>query len=96
MDAYIEKSAPFARPILKHLRRVVHTGCPAVEEAIKWQFPHFDYNGIVDTIDFNLLAANFGKTLAAPAAGALVPEAASLSLLGLSAASLLRRRSRRS
>ena len=47
VDAYIEKSAPFARPILKYLRRVVHTGCPAVEEAIKWQFPHFDYNGIV-------------------------------------------------
>jgi uncharacterized protein YdeI (YjbR/CyaY-like superfamily) len=47
VDAYIEKSAPFARPILKHLRRIVHAGCPAVEETIKWQFPHFDYKGMV-------------------------------------------------
>jgi uncharacterized protein YdeI (YjbR/CyaY-like superfamily) len=47
VDAYIDKSAPFAKPILKHLRRVVHTGCPAVEETIKWQFPHFDYKGVI-------------------------------------------------
>lgn len=47
VDAYIEKATPFARPILKHLRRIVHIGCPAAEEAIKWQFPHFDYKGIM-------------------------------------------------
>ena len=47
VDAYIAKAAPFARPILKHLRRVVHTGCPGVEETIKWSFPHFDYHGIM-------------------------------------------------
>jgi uncharacterized protein YdeI (YjbR/CyaY-like superfamily) len=47
VDVYIKKSAPFARPILKHLRSVVHTGCPAVQEAIKWQFPHFDYKGMI-------------------------------------------------
>ena len=28
VDDYIEKSAEFARPILKHLRRVVYLGCP--------------------------------------------------------------------
>jgi uncharacterized protein YdeI (YjbR/CyaY-like superfamily) len=47
VDDYIEKSVEFARPILKHLRRVVHLGCPQVEETIKWRFPHFDYKGIM-------------------------------------------------
>jgi len=46
VDAYIEKAAEFARPILLHLRAVVHAGCPEVEETIKWGFPHFDYKGI--------------------------------------------------
>jgi len=46
VDAYIEKSQPFARPILRHLRKVVHAGCPEVEETMKWSFPHFDYKGI--------------------------------------------------
>src|SRR5437867_12877524 len=47
VDAYIDKSAPIAKPILKHLRKIVHAGCPDVEETIKWQFPHFDYKGIL-------------------------------------------------
>jgi uncharacterized protein YdeI (YjbR/CyaY-like superfamily) len=47
VDAYITKSAPFAKPILKHLRKLVHQGCPEVEEAIKWNFPAFSYKGIL-------------------------------------------------
>jgi hypothetical protein len=47
IDAYIAKSAPFARPILKHLRRLVHTGCPDVEETLKWSMPSFQYKGIL-------------------------------------------------
>ncbi|MEP6603979.1 MAG: YdeI/OmpD-associated family protein [Spartobacteria bacterium] len=47
IDAYISESAAFAKPILKHLRKIVHAGCPAVEETIKWQFPHFDYKGVL-------------------------------------------------
>ena len=47
IDAYISKSADFAKPILKHLRKVVHTGCPQVEETMKWSMPHFDYKGIL-------------------------------------------------
>ena len=43
VDAYIAKSADFARPILEHLRAVVHAACPEVEEKLKWGFPHFDY-----------------------------------------------------
>jgi uncharacterized protein YdeI (YjbR/CyaY-like superfamily) len=46
VDAYIAKSQPFARPILKHLRSVVHQGCPDCEEAIKWGMPHFAYKGM--------------------------------------------------
>ena len=46
VDAYIAKSAPFARPILKRLRKLVHQGCPPVVEEIKWGMPHFDYGGI--------------------------------------------------
>lgn len=47
IDAYIAKSAAFAKPILKHLRKVVHAGCPQVEETIKWSMPHFDYRGVM-------------------------------------------------
>jgi len=47
IDAYIERAADFAKPILKHIRRVVHTGCPGVEETIKWQQPTFVYKGIL-------------------------------------------------
>ena len=46
VDAYIHKSAPFAQPILKHLREIVHKACPDVEESIKWSFPNFNYKGI--------------------------------------------------
>src|SRR6058998_2536464 len=47
VDAYIARSADFARPILTHLRKVVHAGCPDVEETLKWSFPHFMYKGIL-------------------------------------------------
>jgi uncharacterized protein YdeI (YjbR/CyaY-like superfamily) len=47
IDAYVAKSAPFAQPILKHLRSLVHSACPEVEETIKWGMPHFDYHGIM-------------------------------------------------
>jgi uncharacterized protein YdeI (YjbR/CyaY-like superfamily) len=43
IDAYIEKSADFAKPILTHLREVVHAACPEAEETMKWSFPHFMY-----------------------------------------------------
>ncbi len=43
IDAYINKSADFAQPILGHLRGLVHAACPDVEEKMKWSFPHFDY-----------------------------------------------------
>ena len=45
IDAYIEKAADFAKPILQHLRALVHKVCPEAEETMKWSFPHFDYKG---------------------------------------------------
>lgn len=47
IDAYIEKSADFAKPILLHLRQLVHDTCPDVEEAWKWSFPVFMYKGAI-------------------------------------------------
>jgi uncharacterized protein YdeI (YjbR/CyaY-like superfamily) len=47
IDAYIEKKADFAKPILKHLREIVHKACPDAEETIKWGMPFFDYKGSV-------------------------------------------------
>lgn len=45
IDAYIAKSAEFARPILSHLRAVVHSACPEAEETLKWGAPSFTYRG---------------------------------------------------
>jgi uncharacterized protein YdeI (YjbR/CyaY-like superfamily) len=47
IDAYIAKSPEFARPILTHLREVVHAACPDVEEALKWSAPFFLYKGML-------------------------------------------------
>ena len=47
VDAYIAKSAPFARPILTRIRKAMHKGCPQVEETIKWGVPHFEYKGVI-------------------------------------------------
>lgn len=47
IDAYIEKSAEFARPILNHIRNIVHEACPEIEETMKWSMPFFDYKGTV-------------------------------------------------
>ncbi|WP_311267032.1 YdeI/OmpD-associated family protein [Sphingobium sp. WCS2017Hpa-17] len=43
VDAYIAAQADFARPILTHVRALVHAAYPDVTEAIKWGFPHFLY-----------------------------------------------------
>jgi uncharacterized protein YdeI (YjbR/CyaY-like superfamily) len=45
IDAYIAKQQEFAKPILTHLRDVVHTACPDVVETVKWSSPFFDYKG---------------------------------------------------
>lgn len=47
VEAYIAKSADFAKPILTHIRKLVHEAYPDITETIKWSFPHFDYKGTV-------------------------------------------------
>jgi len=47
VDAYIANSADFAKPILNHLRDLVHRACPELNETIKWSSPFFDYGGPV-------------------------------------------------
>ncbi|HET8690544.1 MAG TPA: YdeI/OmpD-associated family protein [Steroidobacteraceae bacterium] len=47
VDAYIAKAAPFAQPILKHIRKLMHKGSPRLEETIKWGVPTFERQGIV-------------------------------------------------
>jgi uncharacterized protein YdeI (YjbR/CyaY-like superfamily) len=46
IDAYIARSAAFARPILARLRADLHAACPEVEETLKWSHPSFTYHGI--------------------------------------------------
>ena len=47
VDAYIAAAAPFARPILKSLRKSVHAACRDAEETLKWGHPHFLYRGML-------------------------------------------------
>lgn len=47
VDAYIGRAPDFARPILEHIRDVVHSACPEAEEALKWSHPTFVHQGIL-------------------------------------------------
>ncbi len=47
VDAYIDKSKDFAKPVLTHLRKLVHETCPDVKETLKWSMPSFEYKGIL-------------------------------------------------
>lgn len=71
VDAYIEKSAVFARPILIKLRKLIHQACPEITETLKWSVPFFDYKGPVIGIAAFKQHVNFvfwkGKLLDDPA-----------------------------
>ncbi len=45
IDAYIAKAAPFAQPILNHVRQRVHAAAPEAEETMKWSHPTFTVEG---------------------------------------------------
>lgn len=47
VDAYIEKAAPFAQPILRHLRKLMHEACPHATESVKWGMPFFVQRGVI-------------------------------------------------
>jgi hypothetical protein len=69
-------------------------------EGAVWSQGDFNYDGMINLGDFNRLAANFGLSASGPEVtpqdwanlAAAVPEPASLSLVGLGALSLARRR----
>ena len=47
IDAYIEKAAPFAQPILERVRAAYHKADPDIVETMKWSMPHFEHAGLV-------------------------------------------------
>lgn len=61
IDAYIARSAEFARPILEYVRTLVHEACPQVEETIKWGMPIFVHaDGILCNMAAFKAHASFG------------------------------------
>jgi uncharacterized protein YdeI (YjbR/CyaY-like superfamily) len=45
VDDYMANAADFAKPVMAHLRKLLHKTCPGVIEEMKWGIPHFDYKG---------------------------------------------------
>jgi uncharacterized protein YdeI (YjbR/CyaY-like superfamily) len=76
VDAYIAKAAPFAQPVLTHIRALVHKACPDVEEDIKWGRPFFLHRGTIlcnlsafkQHCAFGFWGAEIGKVLREDAA----------------------------
>jgi uncharacterized protein YdeI (YjbR/CyaY-like superfamily) len=84
VDAYIDKSAEFAQPILKYIRALVHEASPLITETIKWSCPFFDFKGpVCQMVAFKQHAAfGFWKTslLNDPAKALKIGEASAGSL----------------
>lgn len=74
VDAYIDAAAEFARPILVHLRALVHRACPDVEETIKWGMPTFMYHGMLCGMAAFKQHVSFGFWKHAQVVGAGVPR----------------------
>jgi uncharacterized protein YdeI (YjbR/CyaY-like superfamily) len=47
VDAYIKNAAPFAQPVLTHLRTLMRQACPRATESVKWGMPFFLQQGII-------------------------------------------------
>lgn len=47
VDAYLAGAPDFARPILTHLRALVHQAVPDAVETMKWSRPHFEHHGLL-------------------------------------------------
>ncbi|MEW5915894.1 MAG: YdeI/OmpD-associated family protein [Gemmatimonadota bacterium] len=76
VDAYIQRAAEFAKPILTKIRAAYHKASPDIEETMKWSVPHFEYKGIVGSMAAFKQHATFGfwkgammKTKGAPSLG---------------------------
>lgn len=85
VDAYIEQAAPFARPILEHVRRIVHDACPDVAETMKWNTPSFEFQGLLCSMAAFTAHCTLGfwkGEVLAPSFPALTKGGASLVRLG--------------
>ena len=61
VDSYIGRAAPFAQPILSHLRALLARTCPDGEEVLKWGMPSVTYRGrILCTMAAFKAHASFG------------------------------------
>jgi hypothetical protein len=76
VDAYIAKSADFAKPILNRLREIMHAACPDTEEQMKWSFPHFGYKGMLCGMAAFKAHCTFGFWLSDKVAAAVGKEGA--------------------
>jgi uncharacterized protein YdeI (YjbR/CyaY-like superfamily) len=71
VDAYIAKAAPFAQPVIEHLRGLIHKACPDVVEEMKWSRPFFSHSGVIlcnvsafkQHCSFGFWGAEIGKLL---------------------------------
>jgi hypothetical protein len=45
VTAYIKARAPFARPLLTHMRRVIRAAGPELTETLKWGMPSYTHRG---------------------------------------------------
>jgi len=45
IDAYIANAAPFAQPILRHIRATIREALPQAAETVKWSVPHWTHAG---------------------------------------------------
>lgn len=45
IDHYIDRAADFAKPVMEHLRALIHKAIPDIEEHVKWSMPAFYYKG---------------------------------------------------
>jgi hypothetical protein len=54
IDAYIAAASEGLKPVLSHIRDLIHEAIPNVEENIKWNAPSYELNGkiIASTMAF--------------------------------------------
>jgi len=68
IDTYIGLSPDYARPVLWHLRRLLHRAAPQITETMKRGSPYFEYQGAVCHIVTNDLhcTIRFSKNASLP------------------------------
>ncbi len=76
IDVYINDAPAFAQPILMHIRELMHSACPDVEETMKWSHPNFDYQGIMAGMAVFKQHASFGFWKASLIDGAISEKSA--------------------